>query len=208
MTATGPRIITRPIGAWTDPVTTDRSRSPFKASWADTLDLLGFETDKLGASLVVLQIAITEDDLRRDGLIRANARVGFPGVRVAFESDRGPLMFATDAYDWWQGNIRAIALGLEALRKLDRYGITKRGEQYVGWQALAASANTAMDRTEAAALLAVDTRWTPAQLLQDRAAVQLAHRQHARRHHPDVGGDGGLFARLNVARDILLATEG
>jgi hypothetical protein len=33
-------------------------------------------------------------------------------------------------------NARAIALGLEALRKVDRYRITKRGEQYTGWSAL------------------------------------------------------------------------
>jgi hypothetical protein len=33
-------------------------------------------------------------------------------------------------------NARAIALGLEALRKVDRYRITKRGERYTGWSAL------------------------------------------------------------------------
>jgi hypothetical protein len=34
------------------------------------------------------------------------------------------------------GNSRSIGLELEALRAIDRYGITKQGEQYVGFKAL------------------------------------------------------------------------
>ncbi len=201
-----PRIITRPLGPWLDPVTTDRPRSPFKAAWSDTLDLLSRETWMLGATLVVVQVDVTEADLRRDGLIRANARVQFPGIRVAFESRRGPLTFATDMYPTWQANVRAVALGLEALRRLDRYGITKRGEQYVGWQALPASTTAPMTREEAAAFLAgAQDDWSVADLLRDTEAVKRAYRAAAKRHHSDVGGNDALFARITAARDVLLS---
>lgn len=204
MTA-NPRIVTRPLGPWLDPVTPDRPRSPFKAAWADTLDLLSRETWMLGATLVVLQIDVTEADLRRDGLIRANARVAFPGIRVAFESRRGPLTFATDMYPDWQSNIRAAALGLEALRRLDRYGITKRGEQYVGWQALPSGANVRMTPEEAAAFLAeAQDEWPADALLVNSEAVRRAYRAAAKRHHSDVGGNDALFAPITAARDVLL----
>lgn len=200
-----PRIITRPLEPWHDPITTDRPRSPFSAHWTDTLDLLSRETAALGATLVVLQIDITEADLRRDGLIRAGARIAFPGVRVAFESNRGPLMFATDTYPHWQANVRAVALGLEALRRVDRYGITRKGEQYVGWQALPSGANVRMTREEAAAFLAeAQDAWAAADLLADTEAVKRAYRTAAKRHHSDVGGNDPLFARITAARDVLL----
>ena len=116
--------------------------TPFRASWKDTLTLLEAELENLSAQNVVIEVDVVEGDLRIDGMLRANAKVESPGVRVAFDSAVGPLVYATDRYvrRWdgpsWQQNVRAIALGLQALRKVDRYGITKRGEQYAGFKAL------------------------------------------------------------------------
>lgn len=45
------------------------------------------------------------------------------------------LVYATDVCDLWQHNVRSVALGLEALRAVDRYGISRRGEQYAGFRA-------------------------------------------------------------------------
>ncbi len=207
------RLVTRPLGTWTEGVTAERRPARFKASWPDTQALLAREAEYLGADLVVIQIDVTEADLRRDGMIRANARIGFPGVRVSFESRHGPLTYATDTYDsvWhggmpgWHANVRAVALTLEALRAVDRYGVGKRGEAYVGWQALPQTANGRMSREEAADLLAASgPGYTRAALLVDADVVRACHRAAARQHHPDIGGDGALFAKLNVARDVLL----
>jgi DnaJ-class molecular chaperone len=43
-----------------------------------------------------------------------------------------------------------------------------------------------------------------------RAAVNKAFRELALKHHPDRGGDGAMFSRLQEARDIALeqAQEG
>lgn len=44
------------------------------------------------------------------------------------------LVYATDVCDFWQHNVRSIALGLQSLRAVDRYGISRRGEQYAGFR--------------------------------------------------------------------------
>lgn len=57
----------------------------------------------------------------------------FAAVQAALERKR--LVYATDTCVYWQHNVRSIALGLEALRAVDRYGISKRGQQYAGFRA-------------------------------------------------------------------------
>ena len=57
---------------------------------------------------------------------------------VAIQAATDPakrLVYATDACEDWRHNVRSIALGLEALRAVDRYGISRRGEQYAGFRA-------------------------------------------------------------------------
>jgi hypothetical protein len=185
----------RPLGTWTDPVTTNRASSArFRATWQSTLDLLGRETELLGAGLVVMQIDVTEGDLRRDGMLRAQAKVGFPGVRVAFDSKYGPLTYATDAYDrlyggdmpGWQANVRALALALEALRAVDRYGVTKRGEQYRGWLAIEAAGSK-----------------TTEQEARDLIASYGGVREAVKATHPDRGGDPAAFHEVQDARRVL-----
>jgi hypothetical protein len=210
-----PRYEIRPLGQWIGPVTPDRKSSAvFRAKWADTLDLLGYETEQLGARLVVVQIDVTAGDLRRDGMLRANARADFPGVRVSFDSQHGPLTYATDEYESrysgdppsWQTNVRAVALALQALRAVDRYGVSRSGQQYRGWTAIATnSGEFDMTREQAAQLLAADTIYLPERILADPKAALSAYRSAIRKHHPDVGGDIELTRRLTAARDLLAA---
>lgn len=201
-----PRYEIRPLGTWIGPITASRAPARrFSAPWPATLDLLARETDNLGSRMVVMQVDVVEADIRRDGMIRANAKVGFPGVRISFDSRHGPLTYATDAYDGWQANVRAVALGLEALRAVDRYGISKTGEQYVGWRAIEAAPSVVMSLDEAARLLSRESegRFTAEQLLAMRGAAGLAFKVASRKHHPDVGGDARWFNRLAAARDLI-----
>lgn len=112
--------------------------NPFRSGWTSTMELLERELEKLGARSAVIELALTEREIRLDGWPRAEARPSHPGVVISFESKHGPLRYGTDAFPHWQANVRAVALGLEALRKVDRYGIGKRGEQYQGWRQLTA----------------------------------------------------------------------
>lgn len=175
----------RPIERWADQVTKNRQRSQFRAHWSDTLDLLAGETEKLGAKLVVIQLNVVAGEIRRDGMLRANTRVDFPGVRIAFDSRYGPLTYSTDRYTTWQDNVRAIALSLQALRSVDRYGVNKRGEQYTGWLQLEASPGA--DVAEAQSLL--DSYGGEA------AALKATH--------PDRGGSVEAFRLVQRARETL-----
>lgn len=204
----------RPL-VWTGPATPAaerRSWFSFRASWPQTLELLQRELGYLDAVDVVIEADFRQDDLRLDGWPRANARQPeHPGVRLAFGSKHGPLIYATDAYAHWQHNVRAIALGLEALRAVDRYGVTKTGEQYTGWRALPAgpSRDTGMDRTEAARLVLRIAGETGGGLLigvrDDPELRRKYARIAARIAHPDTGGSPGHFQALQAALAVLEA---
>jgi hypothetical protein len=220
------RATFRPIDDWPGVLRSDadRENSRFKAHHADTLDLLQRELDQLDAVDVIIQLALTDRDIRNDGWPRSDSRPSHPGVIVWFDSKHGPLRYATDIYrgtgdiKWgcvtgWKANLRAIALGLEALRKVDRYGITKRGEQYRGWKALGAGepialGGAAMTVDEAARFIAEHAGFGDAGVvLASNGNAAEMYRKAARRLHPDAGGDPELFKRLQDAKAILEATR-
>jgi hypothetical protein len=208
----------RPLGLWIEGDTKPRRGAHlFKSSWESTLALLGKELEYLRAKNVVIQADFTERDIRLDGMPRADARQpSHPGIRVAFDSKYGPLIYATDAYErqcghglqGWQANVRAIALGLKALRDVDRYGVTKRGEQYTGWKQLEAGPARAFPSLDAAAAFVAEHSGLPADGgdlmvepgVVDGALLVRLHRFAARRLHPDAGGDRAQFDRLQQAK--------
>ena len=207
----------RPIEQWPGELLTDEFRqwSPFEASWTDTVDLLVREVDVLGADDAVLQLAITERECRLDGWIRADARPAHPGVILSFESRHGPLTYATDRFrgrGWsgrglngWQSNVRAIALGLEALRKVDRYGIAESGQQYTGWSALPpGTPMPAAQMTVEAAIEVLHEHAPHGWDWDDPDDVRSAFRVAARVVHADAGGDPAEFRRITEARDLLI----
>ena len=159
-------------------------QDPFDSTYSQTLTLLDRELRHLNADDVVIQLALREDQIRLDGMPKAQATPAHPGVKLSFTSPYGPLVYRTNAFRKWHANLRAIALGLEALRKVDRYGITKRGEQYTGWKALPAGGN--QQRAQRGR-----------QLIAEHGSVRAAQRAT----HPDVGGDADDFAAIQAAVD-------
>lgn len=173
----------RPIPAWPYPPTHNRrSRSTFRAGWQSTLNLLAGEDEKIGGRDVVIGAGFAEGDIRQDGMPRANARQPYhPGVELSFDSKHGRLVYATDTCEFWQDNVRSIALGLQALRKVDLYGITKRGEQYAGWLKLTTS-EPSIERGRA--------------LVEEHGGVKQA----LLATHPDRDGDPKAFADVQAYR--------
>ena len=203
----------RPIQQWPGENTRNRRTSNFSASWSATLSLLDRELCQLGAKNVVIQVSLTERDIRLDGYPRANARPDHPGVIVSLDSAYGPLSYPCDTFTSWQDNLRAVALALEALRSVDRYGVTKRGEQYTGWKQLPEGRPmpAAMTRDEAAQFLAQHGApdlislggWghlrEPAHVVERDRVYKAA----ARKLHPDAGGTTEDFQRLQEAKRVL-----
>lgn len=237
---TDPRFEIRPLGLWDRERTRERmSSGQFKAKWSDTITMLKRETEYLGAQVVVCQIDVTEGEIRRDGMLKVGARVGFPGVKISFDSVHGPLTYATDQYDklWpgampgWQANVRAITLGLQALRAVDRYGITRSGEQYRGWQAISdkPAAHDDLTMDDAVLIFAdatevrpdfvrgfadviVDSKRSqpfvsPESVTESKMAINRLYRIALKKRdlHPDRGGDEQVFKLVTRARDVLLA---
>lgn len=206
----------RPIDVWPHTVTSTRQRSNFSAPWRSTLDLLDREIFHLGNGHrrpdSILQIAMRERDFRIDGMPRANAILSHPGVILNIESRHGALSYPCDKFDRWQDNLRAIALGLEALRKVDRYGITNTGQQYRGWQAIESAPS--VDVLGAARTLLARVAYPDDSIERQTAwADQMATSQvvastvvkRARKHaHPDRnGGDQSRWDEVEQALGVL-----
>lgn len=148
------RLVTfRPLSMPLDPPTWDGWKSsPFSASWSATVDLLTRELRHLEPESTILEVDLRESDLRIDGLPRANAKAASPGVILTLlkvpVADGRDLRYPCSTFRSWEDNVRGIALSLEALRKVDRYGVTKRGEQYQGWKELPAAGESTRMRGE------------------------------------------------------------
>lgn len=205
MTLWPPGMAIRPIQQWPGEYTRGRQHAPFRASFTDTLELLRRELRMLNAKAVALQVAIPERDFRIDGYPRANAKATHPGVILAFDSKYGPLQYPCDAFWDWQDNVRAIALAMEALRKVDRYGVTKRGEQYTGWKQLpAGTGNGATHMThEYARDLLLSCMKDPEQARHMLPLDQLYRRARARAHPDRHGGDRTLWDQVEHAARVL-----
>jgi len=203
----------RPIDAWPVEPTRNRKAAPFKAGWGTTLHELMRELRFLEARQIVCQVALDEGDFRvTDGHPKANAKARHPGVILAFESKHGPLKFYWDTFTAFDDNMRAIALGLEALRKVERYGITNRAEQYAGWKQIGSGLTTgeAMSKDDAWYVLcdladAANSTKNLKREVRTREDVERLYRMAAKLHHPDQGGKRECFEAAVAARDVLIA---
>lgn len=164
--------------------------SPFKASWASTVSLLADELRLHGAKNAVLEIDMAEANIRVDGTPRADRSARSPGVVLSFVAKRvhgsPELRYEATEFSAWQDNVRALGLALRALRAVDRYGITRRGEQYAGWRQLGTGGVGDGDATRGQRLIdAAGGNW--------RRAAAMAH--------PDFGGEPSDFRDIIAARD-------
>lgn len=194
----------------------ERKPNRFRASYRSTLDLLDTELDHLHTSEAWLQVVLDDPaGVRLDGQLRANARVTHPGVVLTVVSrDHGTLVYPCDRFEgrWsndppdWQINLRAIALGLRDLRRLDDYGITTRGQQYAGFRELGTGTEVAgeqMTLDEAAKWLGDAAGWQTSPDPADPDGVKLAYREAAKRHHPDAGGNTTMMLYVQSAYEFL-----
>jgi hypothetical protein len=203
---------TRPISNWPGKRAGPRISSPFRATYGASEDLLLEELERLEARDVVIEIDVSTSDLRLDGTLRANAKPQGPRVCLYASTKHGPLMMPCDTFTDWRANIRAIALSLEALRRVDRYGCSATGEQYRGWTAIPASTSMTT-RVEASwDILAREAAGVAGSEIKpehrDRSTLDRYYREAAKMAHPDAGGTEERMAAVNRARETILLDLG
>lgn len=206
------RYTVRPISDRTA-FTGDSVDSRFTVTWSQCLDLLGRELDMLDATDIVIEVDVAERGIRMDGQLRGDAKASSPAVRLAFESNVGPLTYATDAFmrpswrrggmrDDWQHNLYAIAKSLEALRLVDRYGVTRRGEQYAGFKALPAGRAMPASHMTSTDAQVVIREWSGHQG-GDYDLPRLVRRARAAAHPDRHSGDRTAWDQVERAAAVL-----
>lgn len=205
---------------WPEKDTRDRRSAIFKANWFKTRELLNKELEAVAARDVELRTMHPQEQRRSDHWPRADRQPSHPGVILTFEKYLGydqdekrskwvALRFPCDTFRLWEDNVRAIALALEALRKIDRYGV-QTGSQYAGFKALPA-ANLGVNglTPELAADFIAQSAGMGnvpsigASILANKDFSESVYRTAAKVLHPDKGGDADIFAKLEGAMRIV-----
>ncbi len=197
--------LTWPAG-WRRTPAASRRRAAFRAGGEQTVDHTGRMLRRPQRELTIAEaIARLSDELRLlgateellstnvatrlDGLPRSGlSNPADPGAAVYFRLEGKPRCLACDRWDRVAGNIAAIAAHVDALRRIERYGVGTLAQAFEGYTALAP---TWLDW------------WLVLGVKQDATLDQVeeAFRRLAREHHPDVGGDHDRMAELTRARD-------
>jgi len=204
-------ITFQPLTQWPGERTKAKQSCQFRSGYDSTLAALKYELARLDAKNVILLADCDPRDIRRDGLLRGDARLRSSGIVLTFDCKHGALSYPCDTYYNWQDNLRAIALALEHLRAVDRYGVTRRGEQYTGWARLPAPAAADGFRTVDEAWVWLCDQLAPSSAREGLPRVRLtqenydqAWRAAAKKLHPDVqGGVTAGFQKLQQARQLL-----
>jgi len=145
----------------------------------DELRLLGATDEILSTNIAV----------NLNGLPRSGQREPTdPGVAVYFRLKKEPRCLACDRWDRVAGNIAALAAHIDAIRRIDRYGVGTLEQAFAGYKALPATA--------------VDW-WIILGLPQTATLDQVEDkfRELARKAHPDTGGTHDTMSRLTAARE-------
>lgn len=212
------RLTFRAITAWPGdtPATphSQRRRSQFSANYSATLELLERELNFLDAKNVIVEANCDPSMIRLDGCFRSKATLRGPGIIVSFDSKHGPVRYPCDKFLNWDCNLRAIALSLEALRSVDRYGVTRRGEQYQGWAKLEGPVRTGGFTKQAAAewmqakardCCGLPERQVPTvlEIINDDVILRATYKTLVRVLHPDRRGSDVEFKQLQAAMEVL-----
>jgi hypothetical protein len=168
-----------------------------KVTISDALDRLERELARLGVDREV--IVSTNLVLGSRGAPLSNqAEPRDPGAAVYFSLKGKDRVLACDRWDRTADNLAAIAAHIDAIRRVDRYGVGTLDQAFAGYDALPPPG--ADNRPPWRKVLGIaDDENSSAD------AINAAYRDLARKFHPDVpGGSHEAMAQLNEARDAAL----
>lgn len=147
-------------------------------------------TRELGLLGAADEVLSTNVAVRLDGMPRSDkAEPGDPGAAVYFTLRGKPLCLACDKWTRVADNIASIAQHIDALRRIERYGIGTIDQAFAGYAQLEA---------------APFEWWIVLELRASATLVEVeeAFRRLAKTAHPDLpGGSHDRMARLTAARE-------
>lgn len=174
---------------------TRKSKAPLSA--ADAAARLEAELDRLGAEDAKLSTSL---QLRLDGTPRSDR--GEPtdvGAAVYFTLNGQTRVLACDKWTRVADNIAAIAQHIDALRRIERYGIGDLNQAFAGYAALPAVGGTQGGDWRA------EMDFKPGDHPITLEVVEARYRALLKQRHPDNGGSHDAVVRLNLARDAARA---
>lgn len=144
----------------------------------------------LGASDIVLSSNLEQ---RLDGQPRSNRpEPADCGIAVYFKRKGEPVSMACDKWNTCAGNIAAIAGHVDAIRRMERYGVGSLDRIFKGYAALPPPGH--VHQREWWKVLGF-----AAPVTADLSDAEAAYRRLARERHPDAGGSQAQMAELNAA---------
>lgn len=203
------RIPIKPIIAWPGRRNQNPINSPFRATCSQTLKLIDKELNHAKAvdQSWFIEMFVRPEDIRRDGELRANAKPPEPGIIFTFERftegrKTQSLSFPCDRFNSWKDNLRAIALSMQSLRQVERYGVFKYAD-IINRLALPV-AGEGVARFDCAKFIADHSDFQVDDILSG-VAIEVAYKRAARKLHPDnqETGNDALFVRLIEAKRVL-----
>lgn len=183
--------------AWPEmyPRAKSQSSARFRCTFAQARDSLIHELDLLGADWEILS---TNVELRMDGLPYANRPEPVdPGVALYFERDGNEVCLACDSWNRVAHNIRAIAKTVEAIRGIERWGVSDFLDRtFRGFQALPDPSMVTPPKWYQVIGVAAHT---------PTADVVSEYRRRAKMYHPDTGGENASHERMAALNEAYAA---
>lgn len=176
--------------------TSRRFSSRFKTTMDTAQNFLRAEVNRLGGISLVIS---TNIPTRQDGGLYADwmrRKIDDPGVAIYFRYKGKEVSMCCDQYLTVWENIYALGKGIEALRGMERWGVSEFMERaFTGFAALP----HAEDENDIWLILGLGSKPL------DKETVNAAYKAKCKTEHPDTGGSNDRFVRLKTAYDKALS---
>ena len=177
------------------PRTQHRKQSRFGRSLAESRDDLLDQIRRLGGTSVIIS---SNAKLRNDGLpYSKQPTVDDSGVAVYFTYQNQQVVFACDKWEEIGENIRALGLAIEAIRGLERWGVSDMlPRTFTGFMALPSGGGVPVTIEPSV------QDWRTVLKLPKIAnwdTVTKAYRKRRVESHPDKGGSNEEFTAVEAA---------
>lgn len=176
-----------------------KKHAAFQTSFANARDGAIRELQMMGAKSIIISSNVP---LKRDGLPYAvpygNSKsiTDDAGIAVYFDYNEETSVLCCDAFHSLDDNMQAINKTIEALRGIDRWQVSEMlNRAFTGFKALP---ETTVREEDIWTILGLNER------PESTIIIHQAYKQRAKKVHPDAGGSGEEFQRLQDAYKMAL----